>query len=156
MTNMYQSLAYADQFGAEKTHADALNLNIEIANTEIEIAGAASRLRRNRALLVWREEEIAVLVTVDATKVDEKVSQAAIDRKVKAAVAVDPQVRELNEFILGVQEELDRHVAVLSGHKVAHKTAIARIESLGGWFHFLGAVKDANTQHEVAVAATPF
>jgi len=155
-TNMHQSLAFGEQFGAEAAYGQAVELNNEISISEIELANATDRLRRAKARIEERESEIEYGTTIDATGADEKVSQAAIDRKVKFAKAADEELKALNIAVLDIASEVDRHAACLSGQKTAHKTVLARIHGLDGWFQYLAAVKQANTHHEAAMAATPF
>lgn len=157
MTNtMGRALAYSDHFDGEGTYRSLIIVTGEIASTEIDLADAEDRLRQAKSLFDDRKTSIELNTAEAAFTEDAKVSQAAVDRKIKAAVATDDDLKTYAASIIEIQREVGRIAACLSGQKRAHDTMYSRVRYLAGYHEFLAAVKSANTLSEERIANSPF
>lgn len=147
---MNSALAYAERdLGVHKVWVNAEQLCGDIAAWYSTLAGLEAGVRRiNREIEECKDDIIVLLHGQEFT------SQAAFDRAYKHTTAADEHLRQLENRLLEEMSQRDLIHMTIKGAENNLKAHVARMDELGGYLHYLAAVKQAqvNAAQEAAKA----
>lgn len=136
-------IEYAEQtLGVHSVFQEAHDLVSKIDEVRKAIAAGRKNKRIYEADLVDREFEL-----LSAAKAgDPSASQAAIERAVKSLVHTDRDARQIRQHQADLSASLDDLDAQLHTLERDLQVKVARMNELGGYFAYLAALKNAQTQ----------
>lgn len=139
-----REIAYAeDTLGVHAVHTDAESVAKEIEGVLLNVNAHRNAVRRHDERIEVREYEIAVEVKSEST--DSKLSMAALERAVKDRLMNDDVWVQAKAARTEDAEALSRLEVELRALELRHRTLVARLQELGGYFQYLAACKNART-----------
>jgi len=117
-----------------------------------------SRLDNLRKLKTEKEADYAVAeyeFISEARANDPDSSQTAFEKAVKRLVALNPRLRELRKALADLAYDIDMSETNVARFRMMTELGIARMNELGGYFHYLAAIKQAETASKPVVVPSP-
>lgn len=137
-----QGIAYAEQqLGVHSVYSDARLARANLQAAIDEIYKARFKKREAEVQLTDREMEVAA----EAWAAHPDFSAAKMDQHLKVAKHNDPKCRELREVIFDATSRIEAQDTSRVMYENDLKIAVSRLQELGGYLHYLAAIKQAHT-----------
>ena len=147
-----KAMAYAEEvLGVHSEYEKAVTARNSLDACLTSLSEARDKRRTLEAKVADREMDISA----DERGHHPDMSAAAMERHLKVAFAKDEQLSILRTELLGVNGDIDGLECDKTMHEIDIKIAVARLGELGGYFHYLAAVKEAQTAEKLATPEKP-
>ena len=143
MTTGRQALDYAErQLGVHKVYEEA-----QVAAARLtELREQLAKMRHDKGI---REDAYLTaeynFVAQTRTQMSE-LSQTAFDKAIKAAIHNEPSLRGVRADLAQMSSNIELTEVSIARARVDVEMAMARMTELGGYFAYLAAIKNAETQ----------
>lgn len=143
MSDGRKALVYAEEtLGVHEVYKRAETARATLDTVLTELSATRDRLRDMEFRLSDRENEVAA----DERGKHPDMSVSGMEKHLKVALNNDDATRELREQIAKLKSDVegldyDRHMS-----DTDIRIAVARMEQLGGYFHYLAVVKEISSR----------
>lgn len=152
-TTRIRSIRYAeDQLGVHDTYTSLVQIESNLRKTLAERAGLEQEINGIRAGIEIRTSDIRSDVLGEFGTL----SATAYESKVKDACSQDGKLRKLREDLLSATDRLADIEAEIRIEELEHRSRVARLHELGGYFEYLASSRNATTAARATVNDWPF
>lgn len=140
-----KAIEYAEiQLGVSKVYTESLQKRNELD----EILNELSELRDRKRDIDARLLDAEMLVAADEWSKHPDMSAARMDKHVKVAYSNSDEIRGYREELVKLVGDIEGREFDLKVCETDLRIAVARMTELGGYFQYLAAVKQAQTQQQ--------
>lgn len=134
-----KSVDYAEKLGLNSVYDQAC-----VSRDRLDEAlTSLSELRDKKRELEARKHSREMDVSIDEHGKHHDMSQAALDRHLKAVYHKDAELIEIRNDLLQVTNDIEGVEFDLELYKTDIKIAVSRLHELGGYFQFMAVIKQA-------------
>lgn len=134
-----KSIDYAEQLGLNSVYEQAC-----VSRDRLDEAlTSLSELRDKKRELEARKQSREMDVSIDEHGKHHDLSQAALDRHLKAVYHKDAELIEIRNKLLEVTNDIEGLEYDVDLHNADIKITVARLHELGGYFQFMAVIKQA-------------
>jgi hypothetical protein len=137
-----KAINYAEyDLGVHRVYGEARAARAALDKTLTELSEARDKKRDLELRLQDQEMEIIA----DERGKHPDMSAAAMEKHLKVAYNQSDTVREFREQVMSVVNDIEGLEYDRTIHEVDIRIATSRLQELGGYFHYLAAIKEAAT-----------
>lgn len=134
-----KSLDYAESLGLNSVYDQACVSRDRLDETLTELA----ELRDKKRALEARKTDLEMEVSISEHGKHHDLSQAALDRHLKAVYWKDPELTKVRSELLQLTNDIEGREYDVDLHNTDIKIAVSRLHELGGYFQFMAVIKQA-------------
>lgn len=134
-----KSIEYAENLGLNTVYDQARVSRDRLDEALTELSELRDKKRALEARKLSREMDISI----EEAGRHHDLSQAALDRHVKAVYHKDAELIEIRNELLQTVNDIEGQEYDIDLHNTDIKIAVSRLHELGGYFQFMAVVKQA-------------